>query len=64
MRGKTGEMERVRNERMGQKGKKDTEMEMNVGEEEQETADRLSEMEPRPRVCQSLVGLGIKKKCF
>lgn len=36
MRGKTGEMERVRNERIRQKGKKGREMEMNVGEEEQE----------------------------
>lgn len=37
MRGKTGEMERVRNERMGQKGK-ERKMEINVGEDEQEAA--------------------------
>lgn len=37
MRGKTGEMERVRNERIGQKGK-ERKMEINVGEDEQEVA--------------------------
>lgn len=38
MRGKTGEMERVRNERIGQKLKKGRETKMNVGEEEEAAA--------------------------
>lgn len=65
--GETGEMESVRNERMRRRGekKKGGKMEMNGGEREQEAAAALtaSEIEPRPRDCQPLEGLDMKKKC-